>query len=160
MMGSQSPLERRLRENRYRKAVESCEHVLDGLGVPEERRRVVDPNEIDEIWPRYLSRLRGGGDGRQRWPVEQFADVQQHLDQLREATSGMTVLWLALVNSEPVGVEAPADQLLGAGLSYLVSPAGDLMLTSTDLSDGICVERNHLPEGDEYEIVGWGVFQR
>jgi hypothetical protein len=57
-MESQSPLERRLRENRYRKAAESCANVLDGLGVSGERRRVVDPNEVDEIWPRYLSRLR------------------------------------------------------------------------------------------------------
>jgi hypothetical protein len=160
MMGSLSPLERRLRENRYRKAAESSAQILDGLGVSEERRRVVDPNEVDEIWPRYLSRLRDGGDVRRRWPIEQFADVQRHVDEVREATSGMTVVWLALVNSEPVGVEAPADELLVAGLSYLVSPAGDLMLTTRDVSDGICVERNHLAEGDEYEIVGWGVFSR
>jgi hypothetical protein len=121
---------------------------------------VLDPNEVDEIWSRYLVRLRDGGDVRKRWPVEQLAEVQRHVDEVREATSGMTVVWLALVNSEPVGVEAPADELLGAGLSYLVSPAGDLMLTTSDVSDGICVERNHLAEGDEYEIVGWGVFRR
>jgi hypothetical protein len=35
MIGSESPLERRLRENRYRKAAEACVPVLDSLGVPE-----------------------------------------------------------------------------------------------------------------------------
>jgi hypothetical protein len=160
MMGSQGPLQYRLRENRYRKAAESCARVLDGLGVPEERRRVVDPREVDKIWPRYILKLRAGGDVRKTWPVEQFADVQRHVDEVREGTSGMTAVWIALVNSEPVGVEAPADQLLAAGLSYLVSAAGDLMLTTGDVADGICIERNRLPEGDEYEIVGWGVFSR
>lgn len=155
-MGVPSPLERRLRAIRYRKATEVCAEVLDGIAVGEEHRRFLDLDEVEELWPRYLSRLRDGGDRRERWPADQLEDVRHRIDDLRSAASGWTVVWLALVDSEPVAVEVPADAMLGAGLSYLVSPAGDLMLATRHLADGACIELNHLATGDEYEIVTWG----
>lgn len=157
-MVDQPPIERRLRENRYRTAAESCTRVLDGLGVDEGQRRVLQIDEVDELWPRYLSRLRDGDDASATWPVERFADVQRHVELVRSATAGMNVVWFAYMDSEPVGIEAPSETLLGAGLSYLVSPAADLMLTTKDVANGICIEQNHLAEGDEYEVVGWGLF--
>jgi hypothetical protein len=120
---------------------------------------VIALDEVEEIWPRYLSRLREGGDGRKRWSTERVAEVRSHVEALRERTYDTTVVWLALVNGEPVGMEVPAGALLHAGLDYLVSPAGDLMMTSPDASDGLCIELNHTATGDEYEIVGWGSFK-
>lgn len=158
-MGRSSPLERRFRENRYRQAVESCAHVLNGAGVPEERRRFIPLDEVEEIWPQYLSKLREGGDGRKQWPAGQIADVRRRVDELRDCASGATVVWLALVNGEPVGAEVPAGSLLAASLDYLVTRAGDLMLTSRDVSDGLCIELNNVVDGNEYEIVGWGLFR-
>jgi hypothetical protein len=154
-----SPLERGLRENRYNQAVESCVRVLDGIGVPEERRRVIALDEVAEIWPRYLAKLREGGDGRKHRPADQIVDVRGQVEDLRGRAADTTLIWLALVNGEPVGVEVPAALLLGAGIDYLVSRASDLMLTSWDVSDGVCLEFNHLATGDEYEIVGWGLFR-
>jgi hypothetical protein len=132
--------------------------VLDGIGVTQDRRRFLELSEVDRLWPRYLSQLRGGGDDREQWPADRREDVQLRIEELRKASSGLTVVWLALVKSEPLGVEVPADVLLGAGLGFLVSPAADLMLTTSDLAHGVCIEFNHLDAGDEYEIVTWGIF--
>ncbi len=71
----------------------------------------------------------------------------------------MPVVWFTLVDAKPAGAEVPTEALLDAGLDYLVSRAGDLMLTSTDSSHGLCIELNHLATGDEYEIVGWCAFR-
>lgn len=157
IMGPPSPLQRRLRTTRYEKAAKACAEVLEGIGVPEQRR--VEVSEVDELWPRYISRLRDGGDARERWPAAQVDDVRRRIDDMREAADGLSVVWLALVDAEPVGVEVPATAILEAGLSYLVSPAGDLMLTTPDLVDGACIELNHLATGDEYEAVTWGRFR-
>jgi hypothetical protein len=154
-----NPIERRIHENRYERAVESCARVLDAVGVPEGRRRFIALREVEDIWHRYLSKLRDGGDGRRQWPAEQIANVRRHVDDLRDRASETTVVWLALVNGAPVGAEVPADTLLGASLDYLVSRASDLMLTSRDVSDGVCIELNHVSTGDEHEIVGWGAFR-
>ena len=158
VMGSPTPLERLLRAKRYAKAVEACERILDGVGVSEDRRRVLDLSHVDILWPSYVSRLRAGGDTRERWPAGLHEDVLRRIDALRKTASVRTVVWLSLVNAEPVGIEVPADTILGAGLSYLVSPAGDLMLTTRDLAHGVCIELNHTSDGDEYEIVAWGAF--
>lgn len=157
-MGTSSPLERRLKENRYRQAIKLSARVLDGVGVPEERRRFIPVNEVEEIWPQYLAKLREGGDGRAQWPARQITDVRRSVAELRDRACDANVIWLTLVNGEPVGAEVPAGLLLGAGLDYLVSPAGDLMLTSRDVSDGLCIELNHVVDGNEYELVGWGLF--
>lgn len=155
-MESSSPLQRRLRATRYAKAAKACAEVLNGIGVPAQRG--LDLSEVDELWPRYIARLRAGGDSRERWPADQVDDVRRRIDDMRAATHGLSVVWLALVDAEPVGVEVPANAVLEAGLSYLVSPAGDLMLTTPDLADGACIELNHLATGDEYEVVTWGRF--
>lgn len=154
---SSSPLQRRLRAIRYQKAAVACAEVLEGIGVPEQRR--LELSEVDELWPRYISRLRDGGDARERWPADQVEGARCRIGDMRGATHGLSVVWLALVNSEPVGVEVSADAVLEAALSYLVSPAGDLMLTTLDLADGACIELNHLATGDEYEVVTWGRFK-
>jgi hypothetical protein len=154
--GESGPLQRRLRAARYEKAVEASVGALRGIGVPAQRRLRLP--EVEELWPGYLARLREGGDARERWAAGRVEDVRRRVDGMREAMGGMSVAWLTLVDSEPVGVVVPADAVLGAALGYLVSPAGDLMLTTLDLGDGACIELNHLPTGDEYESVTWGRF--
>jgi hypothetical protein len=75
-----------------------------------------------------------------------------------DSLGARAVVWLALVDSEPAGFEVPADAILRAALTYFVSEAGDLMLTSLDTTDGIRVEFNHVATGDEYEVTAWGAF--
>jgi hypothetical protein len=82
------------------------------------------------------------------------------VDELGDAVGGLPMVWLALVDMEPVGLEVPAEKMLDAALGYFVSPAGDLMLTTHDVADGLCIECNHLALGDEFEIVTWGRFAR
>jgi hypothetical protein len=135
-----------------------CEAVLDGIEVDDDHRRFLDVVEVDSIWPQYVTRLRELADAAERWPVDADDPVQRRIDDLRVAASGLTVVWLTLVSSEPVGVEVPAEPLLDAALGYLVSRAGDLMLATPSLTDGLCVELNHQHPQDEYSIVAWGRF--
>lgn len=153
-----SPLDRRLRKRRYEKASQVCAEILEGIGVIASEYASVSLDDVDSIWPRYLTRLREGAEAAERWSTTERGVVQNHLDEIADALDGLSVVWLALVDSEPVGVELPAGVLLRAALTYFVSGAGDLMLTTRDTLDGVCVELNHLPTGDEYEVVAWGAF--
>lgn len=151
-------LERRLREKRYNEAARSSVQVLEGLGIGEADRVVLALEEVESIWSRFLTRLRGRAGAAERWPASQSQSVQDRLDSIAERVDGMRVIWLMLADSEPVGVELPAAAPLRAALTYFVSRTGDLMLTSRDGSDGICLELNRRPTGDEYEVVAWGAF--
>jgi hypothetical protein len=153
-----SPLNGRLRAFRYRRAAEACGPILDGLGVSEERRQFLELADLDALLPSYIARLRAGGDTRDQRPAERHEEVRRRTDSLRDATSGLAVVWFASVGQETVAVEVPADPLLAAGLDYLVSRAADLMLTTRDLADGLCMGLNHFASGDEYELVTWGRF--
>jgi hypothetical protein len=82
--------------------------------------------------------------------------VCRHLEAIRDATVGRRLIWLVLMDAEPVGLEVPASSMLDAALDHFVSGSGDLMLASPGAVDGVCVELNHLATGVEYEIVTWG----
>lgn len=157
MTAPSNNLQQRLRVTRYEKATEASAKVLDRIGVGPTHRRFLELKEIDDLWPGYLARLRDGGDSRERWTSEDVEHVRRRVEGLRDFLAGDPLIWFTLVNGEPVGAEVPAGPVLSAALGYLVSPAGDLMLTSSDLTNGICIEFNHLATGDEYEIVTWGI---
>jgi hypothetical protein len=156
---SPSPaLQRRLRESRYLKDVESFARVLDGLGAPPDQRRTLELSKVEKLWPVFIDCVRQHEESAARWPADQRDAVVRRVAELRDATSETRVIWFGLVNSQPVGIEVPARPLLEAALDYLVSRAGDLMMATTDATGGLCIEFNHLPDGDEYEITSWGAL--
>jgi hypothetical protein len=157
-MGQPNALQRRLRQTRYETAARSFVNVLEGIGVAASEESIVRLDDVEVIWPAYLARLRENAGGAVRWPADEAQTVQRRLDELADALHDVSAVWLALVDSEPVGIETPASALLRGALTYLVSAAGDLMLTTREPRDGICVELNHLPSADEYEVVAWGAF--
>lgn len=158
MMDAPSPLERRLRERRYHEGSRACIKILDGLGIEASEQHVFPMDEVETIWHRYLTRLRENSAAAERWPADEHGAVQARLDEFSDALGSVRVVWLSLVDSEPVAVGVFAGELLRAALTYFVTSAGDLMLTTRDANDGICVELNHLHTGDEYEVVAWGDF--
>jgi hypothetical protein len=152
------PLERRLRERRYEKSSRACAEVLEGIGIAAAEQHVVSLDDLESIWPQYLARLRESSGAAEHWSVDESGAVQLRLNRISDALGPLVVVWLAMVDSEPVGVEAPAAPLLRGALAYFVTRAGDLMLATRDAANGICVELNHVATGDEYEVVAWGVF--
>lgn len=159
MTHSPSQLERRLRELRYRKAAETCLATVRSLGPrDDEQLSVLDVPAIDTIWPHYISRLRAEHERSVRWPANEATAAQQHLDAIALSVGDLRAVWLALVDGEPVGIELAVGPLLTAGLSYMVTPAGDLMITARDLSSGFCAEFEHLPDLDQYAVAAWGAF--
>jgi len=134
--------------------------VLDGLPSSVGDRRLLTLAQTEELWNAYIGHLRGGDSGRRQWPASQRELVQRHLDCIREELDDVPAVWLVLVDQHPVGIELAAKALLPYATGLLVSRAGDLMLTSFDARDGLCVELNYQPWGDEYESAAWGVFER
>lgn len=133
--------------------------MLDGIGVPAGDRCFLQLADVEDLWARYLPMLREGVEYRSRWPADQRVDVQQRIDAIAGVVDGLRAVWLVLSESEPIGVEVPAAALLRAGTGHVVSPAADLMLTTRDISHGICIELNQVPSGEEYEIAAWGDFR-
>jgi hypothetical protein len=158
MMEGSSPLDRRLREARYRRGTQVCAQILESIGIPTTDLTFASLEEIDEIWPRFLQRLREDAASATRFSVEERVELQRQLDNTADTLGGLRVIWFALIDSEPVGVEVAAAVLLRAASVYFVSAATDLMLASRDTNHGISVEFNHLPSGDQYEVVAWGAF--
>lgn len=119
---------------------------------------VLPISEVDRIWPAYIEALRARTESAQHFAVTDHDELQRWLTQIALGVGADSAVWLAFIESEPIGIEAPAAPLLQAGPTYLVSSAADLMLTSRSVTDGIAVELNHLPVGDEFEVVAWGKF--
>lgn len=160
MMDGRSPLERRFRERSYEKGSQAGADILQGLGIASTEHRVVSLDVVEALWPRYLKRLSEYSNAAQHFPVGEGQAVQDRLDRLSDALGSLSAVWLAFVDSEPVGVETSARSLIRVALTYFVTGAGDLMLTTWDAADGLCLELNHLATGDEYEMVVWGAFAR
>lgn len=139
-------------------AVERCRQVLEGAGVDVRDEDVLPLTEVDRIWPAYIDELRARAGTAERFTAHDNDALQHRLSQIAERVGNGSAVWLALSDSEPVGIEAPAAPLLRAGATYFVSSAADLMLASRSLADGLAVELNHLAAGDEFEIVAWGRF--
>jgi hypothetical protein len=158
MNGSSNNLQRRLRARRYDEAARKSEEILDRIGVTVAERRVVCFDDIETLWPRLLEKLIAGGDVRERWAADEVKQVGLRIDQLRHTTADERLIWFTLADDEPIAIEVPAGPVLNAALPYLVSRANDLLLASHNLEDGVSVELNYVPPGNEYEMVTWGRF--
>lgn len=151
-------LQRRLRERRHASALKESLRALVSVGINSSPQDALPLDEVDRIWPTYLEELRSRSSEARRYPVGESAAVREHLRACAERLDGERVVWLALVDSEPVGVDVPANKMLHSATAFFVTRAGDLMLSTRDAMSGICVELDHLEHGDEYELVEWGIF--
>lgn len=120
--------------------------------------KAVEPPALDTLWTAYIASLRVRAPTAQRWPMSGADALQACLNALADTGGASRAIWFTLVDSEPVAFEVEVAMLLRAALAYVVSPAGDLMLTTRDLADGICVELANRESWREYEVVSWGAF--
>jgi hypothetical protein len=153
-------LEKRLRERRSRLALARLADTLEEIGLDPSQYRPVALDEVDSIWPRFVTRLRNRAESAERWPARDRDVVVKRLAEVARDVTGLPVVWLFQADSEPVGVEVPADPVIRSALTHFVSRAADLMLATRDVTDGLTLELNHYQEGDEYELVTWGRFRR
>lgn len=157
-MEKRSLLQGKLREGRYTRASGVCLATLAGIGLAASEPQIVPLDELEALWSDYSARLKNAAVTAERWPLAAPDAAQRRLDEVAGAAGDFSVVWLALVETEPVGIRVPAGPLLRAALAYFVTRAGDLMLVTHDGEHGICVELNcHVTE-DEYEVVRWGRF--
>jgi hypothetical protein len=151
-------LQRRLRERRHASALKECLQILGSVGIDASAEDALPLLEVDRIWSRYLEELRARSLEALHYPGGEAVALNEHLRALAERLGDERVAWLALADSEPVGVDVPANKMLQSAMAFFVTKAGDLMLSTRDARSGICVESNHLGHGDEYELVEWGAF--
>ena len=132
--------------------------ALRSVGIPADEAAVVPIGELESTWIRYLERLKVEANEPERWRSDQGPAVMERLERTAELIGDKKVLWLPLVSSEPVGIEVRADQMLRSAGAYFVTRANDLMLSTPEAADGLCLELNHLAEGNQYELTIWGTF--
>jgi len=131
--------------------------VLADIGVPAVDADVLAIAEFDALWEGFLPRLRE--QPGELWPSAEADAVRASLSEVADAVGASPSVWITTpAEEEPVGVHVPADSLLRVALDGFVSRASDLMLATPEGASGICVELNHLPDGDFYEVTAWGVF--
>lgn len=160
MMRSRSDeIERRLLEMRGRRlrpklrrwlAEEAHIEVTDEDFLPLDQTR--------ELRTRFIDCLRGSTTERQIWPADEVESVEARLVSLARPVGETRAIWLHNDDGMTGAVCVPVAPMLDDALRLFVTRQSDLMLSADDATDGLCVEWNHMPEGDEYEWCAWGVF--
>jgi hypothetical protein len=149
------PLDRKLREFRHVRTTTAVLEVLDGVGISGEDATVLPLDEADRIAALFVEQLIAHAESAERWSAHERSAVDKRLGDIAARLDDRRGLWLPQPGT---AVEIPVAPLLRAAPTLFVSRASDLQLTSSDAGDGICVELNSLPDGEEFELVAWGRY--
>jgi hypothetical protein len=155
MTERQDRLQHKLRMRRYAIAAASCLEVLRSAGIPVGADCVVDVDETQTLNERFGSRLRHEMRHAVSWPANEHAQARARLNELADAARGILMVWLARIDTRPVGIEVPVADMLRAALDVFVDYTADLYLASRDGRSGICVEVDFEPEIERYQLVVW-----
>lgn len=158
MTNRQKLISAKTRERQYSAGCDNATQTLVGIGYSKCEFSKLALAETVEIWPRFIGRLRLESKHAVHFDADEANRVRELLERVADETPRVRAIWFSLFNQQPIGIELPAARLLRSSLGYIVTFAGDLMLSSRDAKDGICVEQNHAANGDEYELVSWGCF--
>lgn len=84
---------------RCEKASQISARILEGIGIAASEYARVLLDDSEAIWPRYLTHVREGAEGAERWPAVERGAVQKRLDEMADAVDGLSVVWFAVVDS-------------------------------------------------------------
>jgi hypothetical protein len=89
-----------------------------------------------------------------------MADVQATLVSAAEPLSDAAGYWLHRWSHDARAVRVSVSPMLRHAADTFPSGDHDLVLVSDNANDGIRLAWDHLPGGNEYELVRWGAFGR
>ncbi len=152
-------LNEKLDERRFEAAIGNALDVLSGLAIEASMADVLSRPSSAALWQRYIRQLRDCRPLALHWPREDEASIASYLTEVARSAGDRESVWLTYSDPVAIGVRVPAQALLSDSLTYFVTRASDLMLSSPDASDGICVELNAMPGRTQFEIKAWGAFE-
>ncbi len=106
----------------------------------------------------FIDRLRTDATERHIWPAHEVESVEARLVSLAGSLGEVGAIWLHNDDASTGAVAVPAAPMLNQALELFVTNDSDLMLSANNATDGLRVELNHMPGGDEYEWSAWGIF--
>lgn len=127
-----------------------------GIEVTDEAFLPLD--ESRDLRTRFIDRLRTGVAERWIWPTDEVEPVEARLASLGAWLGEIEAILLHKDDALTGAVTVPVAPVLTEALRLFVTNESDLMLSTDNARDGLCVELNQMPGGDEYEWSTWGVF--
>ena len=97
---------------------------------------------------------------RQVWTSDLADDVRTSLVVTAEHLAGVPAYWLHRLSPYVGAVLVPVDRVLRHAARTFTPGDYDVVLVSDDGGSGVRLAWDHLPDGDEYELVRWGVYRR
>lgn len=142
-------------------AAASTATLVERLNLGEAQIELLPRKDGNKVWEKYVRRLREGGDLRLAWPSVERYRLEEWMTLLTDELQSHSVMWFSNPQQDVVIVaKLPLSRLPGQGLLGFVSYDSDLMLATSDLKSGLCVQVVFLGKREEYELVAWGEFSR
>ena len=113
-----------------------------------------------DLSTRFIDHLRAGVADNQVWPLDEPTVLEQRLVALADIFGETRVVWLHKYAAATGAILVPFSPVVRQALKLFVTREADLMLTTGDVTDGLCIELNQMPHGDEYEWSAWGAFAK
>ena len=87
-------------------------------------------------------------------------DVRASLVATAERLAGIPAYWLHRLSADVGAVLVPVDRVLRHAARTFTQGDHDIVLVSDDGESGARLAWDHVPDGDEYELVRWGQYRR
>jgi hypothetical protein len=113
----------------------------------------------DRLMRRYLAAAGASGVQRRAWTTDLEGDARAALVSVAAALAGTTAYWLHRLCGDAGAVRVAAGPLIRHAGHTFAAGDYDLVLVSDDADDGLRFAWDHLPNGDEYELVCWGAYR-
>lgn len=159
MVSRAEELERRLLEMRGRRHRPRLRRWLaEEAHIQATDEAFLPLGETRELRMQFIDRLRTDATERHIWPADEVESIEARLVRLAGSLGEVRAIWLHRDDAVTGAVAVPVAPMLNEALELFVTNESDLMLSMRDATDGLCVELNHMPEGNEYEWAAWGRF--
>jgi hypothetical protein len=86
--------------------------------------------------------------------------LQERLRDCAETFTDVRAVWLHREATTTGAVLLPLGPVFRNALQVFVTHEQDLWICGRDAKDGLSIELNRTPRGDEYEWSAWGMFAR
>jgi hypothetical protein len=114
----------------------------------------------DRLTDRSLIAARNADVQRQAWASDLAEEVRASLVATAEPLAGVQAYWLYRLSADVGAVLVPVDRMLQHAARTFAPGDYDVVLVGDDGESGVRLAWDHLPDGDEYELVRWGAYRR
>ena len=140
-----------IHRNSYLRAVANLRRRWPSLREME----ALDPDAGTRQWRTYVEGLETNVRGVERWPAEERSTVERRLDELAIRIGPSTVTWFIRSEDMVVAFAGAGFVVFSQPLDALVTVVSDLYISAPEAQTAFCLARNHLNDGDWWEMWTW-----